>query len=184
MKTNYMLVIATTILLAASPDAAIAEGRFYLAGSVGSASLDDDFDGFRVDTDSTSFRLVGGRQFNDYFSLEFGYHKFGEFEQRFDDGGTPLTIGLKADGFTLGLTGTLPIGERFGLFARGGYFFWDGDAEINNVSQAKPEDTNLYLGVGARYRFTEQLSLLADWTNYELENTRSNVISVGLSYAF
>ena len=184
MKTSYLVALAAIFLLTVSPGAVVAEGHFYLAGSIGSASLRDDFDGFRVDTDSTSYRLVGGRQFNDFFSLEFGYHNFGEFEQRFDDGGTPLNIGLKADGFTLGLTGTLPIGENFGLFARGGYFFWDGDAEINNVSQARPEDTNPYLGVGAKFMLAERLTLVGDWTKYQLDDTFSDVVSVGLSYNF
>lgn len=184
MKTSFIIALATTLFLPMSPSAAVAEGHFYLAGSIGSASLDDDFDGFRVDTDSTAFRLVGGRQFNDYFSLEFGYHNFGEFEQSFDDGGIPVNIGLKADGFTLGLTGTLPVSENFALFARAGFFFWDGDAEINNMSQARPEDTNPYLGLGAKYTLTQRLSLIADWSTYELEDTQSDVLSIGLAYDF
>lgn len=176
--------IAATTILAILPMTAIAEGGFYLGGSIGSASLNEDFDGFDVDTDTTAFRLVVGWQFNDYFSLEGGYHNFGTFEQDFDTGNELVRVGLKADGFTLGATGTIPLGERFALFGRAGSFFWDGDAEINDVSQAQPEDTNLYLGVGAKFAISKRFSLLGDWTRYELEDTQSNVVSIGLTVSF
>jgi len=63
-------------------------------------------------------------------------------------------------------------------------FFWNGDADINNVTVATPEDSNLYIGVGAGYAFTEKFSLTGDWTRYELEDTQSNVLSIGFEYRF
>lgn len=180
---NKAAIVATTIL-ALTPMTATADRGFYFGGSIGSASLSDDFDGFDVDTNSTSFRLIAGWQFNDYLSLEGGYHNFGDFEQSFDIGGNPVDLSLKADGFTLGATGTIPLGEKFALFGRAGAFFWDGDAEINNVSQSRPEDTNPYLGGGAKYAISDSLSVLGDWTRYELEDTQSDVISIGLTFRF
>ena len=184
MKNLNALAIAVITILTCAPLTALAEGRLYLGGSIGTASLNDDFDGFDIDTDSVSLRLIVGWQFNDYFALEGGYHNFGDFEQNFDAGGEPVDVILKADGFTLGVTGTLPLGDKFALFGRAGSFFWDGDAEINNVTQAKPEDTNLYFGAGARYAFSDRLYLLADWSRYELEDTQSNVASLGLTVSF
>jgi hypothetical protein len=180
---NKATIVATTIL-ALVPLTAIADSGFYLGGSVGSASLADDFDGFDVDANSTSFRLIAGWHFNDYFSLEGGYHNFGKFEQSFDVGGTPTDISLKADGFTLGATGSIPLGEKFALFGRAGAFFWDGDAEINDVSQAQPEDTNPYFGGGAKYAISDSLSVIGDWTRYELEDTQSDVFAIGLTFRF
>ena len=63
-------------------------------------------------------------------------------------------------------------------------FFWDGDADINNVSQATPEDTNIFIGAGADYAFTEQFSVTGDWTRYELEEVSSGVFSIGFQYRF
>ena len=91
---------------------------------------------------------------------------------------------MTADGFTLGVNGTLPVGEKFALEGRFGMFFWDGNAEINNVSQASPEDRNLYLGAGVTYDVTEQFELNADWTRYELESAASGVASVGFTFQF
>jgi OOP family OmpA-OmpF porin len=184
MKHLNKAAIAATTILALTPLTAIAESGFYIGGSVGSSSLTDDFGGFDVDANSTSFRLNAGWQFNDFFSLEGGYHNFGDFEQSFNVGGNPFDIRLKADGFTLGATGSIPLGERFALFGRAGAFFWDGDAEINSVSQATPEDTNPYLGAGAKFAITDHLSLAGDWTRYELDDTESDVISLGLTYRF
>ncbi len=180
---NYVAVVAA-LLSGAAPSLAAAEGSFYLGGSLGSASLNDDFDGFAVDSDSTAFRVIAGWQFNEYFSLEGGYHQFGAFEQTFDVAGETLDVSLKADGFTLGATGTIPLAGKFALYGRAGSFFWDGDADINNVSQADPGDTNLYFGAGARYAFTERFALIGDWTRYELEDTQSDVVSLGFTVGF
>ena len=184
MKHLNKAAFAATTILALAPLTAIADSGFYLGGSIGSSSLTDDFDGFDVDTDSISFRLTAGWQFNDFFSLEGGYHNFGKFEQSFDVAGNPVDVRLKADGFTLGATGSYPLGEKFALLGRAGAFFWDGDADINNVSQAQPEDTNLYYGGGAKYAISDRFSLLGDWTRYELEDTESDVISLGFTLGF
>jgi OOP family OmpA-OmpF porin len=184
MKLPNKAAIAATTLLALSPLTAFADGGFYVGGSVGSSSLSNDFDGFEVDADSTAFRLIAGWEFNDFFTLEGGYHNFGELEQSFDNNGELVDISLKADGFTLGGTGSIPLGEKFALFGRAGAFFWDGDAEINDITQARPEDTNLYYGGGAKFAITERLSLLGDWTRYELEDTESDVISLGFTFNF
>jgi len=171
-------------MLAVAPLTATADGHLYVGGSIGSASLSEDFDGFDIDADSTAFRLVAGWQFNDYFSLEGGYHNFGTFEQSFDAGGDRVDVNLEADGFLLGATGAIPLGGKFALYGRGGFFFWDGDAQINDVSQARPEDTNLYIGAGIKFAISDRLSLLGDWTRYELDDTRSNVASLGLTFSF
>ncbi len=184
MKHLNKAAVAATTILALAPLTAIADSGFYLGGSVGSATLTGDFDGFDIDDDSTSFRLTAGWQVNDFFSLEGGYHNFGKLEQSFNVGGNPVDVRLKADGFTLGATGSVPLGQNFALFGRAGAFFWDGDAEINNISQARPEDTNLYFGGGAKVAISDRLSLVGDWTRYELEDTESDVISLGFTLGF
>jgi len=172
------------ITIALFPLTAIADSGFFLGGAVGSASLDEDFDGLIVDSSTTSIRLVAGWRFNDYIAFEGGYHSFGDFEDTLDIGGVPTSVSVKADGWTLGGIASIPVGERFSLFGRVGAFFWDGDAEVNNISVATPEDSNLFLGAGADYAFTEKFSLTGDWTRYELEDAASNVFSMGFQFRF
>ena len=183
MKIRQNAAVAASLMLLAGPISAQA-GGFFVGGSVGNANLNEDFDGLVVDDNSTSFRVVAGWRFNDYFALEGGYHNFGDFEQVFNDAGGQSTATLSADGFTLGATGSVPVSERFALTGRAGMFFWNGTAEINNVSQATPEDSNLFLGAGVSFAVSKRFQLTADWTRYELESAVSGVFSVGLQYQF
>ncbi|MGB5630713.1 MAG: porin family protein [Woeseiaceae bacterium] len=183
MTLKQIAALAVSLILVAGPLNAYA-GDLYLGASIGNATLNEDFDGLNVDDNSTAFRVVVGWRLNDYFSVEGGYHDFGNFEQSFDDGSGPMTAKLSADGFLLGATGRVPVSDRFALTARAGMFFWNGTAEVNNVSQATPEDSNLYLGVGVSFDLGKSLQLTADWTRYELESAASGVFSVGLQYRF
>lgn len=175
--------IITTLLLVGTPASAIAAG-LVLAASIGQASLSEDFDGLKVDDSSTAFRVSVGWRFNDYFSLEGGYHDFGDFAQSLDDAGETFKARLSADGFTVGVGGRMPFSERFALTGRAGLFFWNGTAEVNDVSVASPDDTNLYLGAGLSFDVSDRFQLTTDWTRYELEGAASAVFSVGLQYEF
>jgi len=182
MKTQSILAVFALAVL--TPSIASADRGLFVAASVGSAELSETFDGFDVDADSTAYRVSIGWRLNDYLAIDGGYQNFGRFDQTFDDAGTPIDISLKADGFTLGAIGSLPLSDRFSLFARGGAFFWDGDAEINDVSAASPEETNFYYGAGARLALTEKLSVTADGSRYDLDGTDSTIYSIGLDYRF
>jgi len=116
--------------------------------------------------------------------MEAGYHDFGDFEQRFTINGVSNSASLSADGFTLGMKATRPLSTKISVYGRAGMFFWDGDAEVNNVSQATPEDTNPYFGAGLGYAMSDQLQLIGDWTRYKLEGSSSNVFSVGFQFRF
>ncbi len=183
MKIRKDAATAALLMLLAAPISAQA-GGFYVGASIGKAELNEEFDGLVIDDKSTSYRIVAGWNFNEYFALEGGYHNFGDFEQVLDIEGVPVTANLTADGFTLGAAGNVPLTERFSLMGRAGWYFWNGNAEINNVSQATPEDGNLYLGAGVKFNVTERFQLIGDWTRYELQDTVSGVFSVGLQYQF
>jgi OOP family OmpA-OmpF porin len=177
-------ILAVLVLAALTPSIASADKGLFVAASVGSAELSESFDNFDIDADSTAYRFTVGWRLNDYFAIDGGYQNFGRFEQTVDDAGTPVNVSLKADGFTLGAIGSLPIGDRFSLFARAGAFFWDGDAEINDVTAASPEETNFFFGVGARMALTERLSATVDGSRYDLDGTDSTILSAGIEFRF
>jgi OOP family OmpA-OmpF porin len=181
-KTQAIIIAAVLAVLI--PSTTFAESGFIVGASVGSAELSDNFDGFDVDANSTAYRFTVSWKFNDYLAVQGGYHNFGRFDQTFDIEGEAVDLSLKADGFTLGLVGILPLGDRWSLFARSGAFFWDGDADINNVSAATPEDTNFYFGAGVQFAIGEKLSLTADGSRYDLDGSASNVFSIGMNYTF
>jgi len=166
------------------PALAQAESGLYVSGSIGSASLDEDFSGITVDDDTEAWRLLGGWQFGDTFGLEAGYQNFGDFEETIDLGGTTAITKLTAEGWTLGGTIGAPISESFALFGRAGVFLWEADVDVNGIAQAIDDDSNPYYGAGARVDVTPNLSLLGDWTRYELDDVDTDVISLGFQYRF
>lgn len=181
---NQNVAAVTALLLFTLVSFSARAGELFVGASIGSASLDEDFDGLTVADNSTAFRISAGWRFNEYFAAEGGYHNFGDFEDVLDDVPGLSRVRLSADGFTLGLAGSVPVGERFALTGRAGAFFWNGSATVNNVSRATPEDSNLYFGAGLGYQASERLSVTADWTRYELDSAVSGVYSIGLQYRF
>lgn len=180
MKTFRKTGLAVIMTVAAAmPMTAVADNGFFIGGSLGSATLTEDFNRVDVDADSTAFRLVFGYQFSDAFGLEAGYHSFGTFEEDRD-----FRFELDADGTFIGANIGAPVSDGFRLFARGGAFFFDGDSLIDAVPWRTRSDSNLYVGGGAEVEITEQLSLVGDWTRYELRDTDSDVISLGFTVRF
>lgn len=175
-------IILSVLLLVPLP--AFADSGFVLAGSIGSSTLDESFEGFGIDTSTTAWRFTAGWQFSDYFTLDAGYHNFGQFDQRFDLGDAIAIVSVEADGYTVGATLGLPVGENLTLFARGGAFIWEAEARLDNRNFDFPEDTNPYYGAGADFKVTRRLSLVGDWTRYELDAAESDVISLGFRYRF
>ena len=172
------------LLLMAAIPAANADSKFYVGGAIGSAELDDSFNGFNFDSSAIAFRISAGWRFNDYFAAELGYLDFGDFEEDFDVLGDLVPASVSANGFTFGVSGALPVSDNFALTGRAGMFFWNGTATLNGVTEASPDDTNPYFAAGARYRFTERFSVVGDFTYYDLEQTESSVISVGIEVDF
>lgn len=178
---------ATAVLMtvfAILPLAAQAQGGFFVSGSVGSSTFENDIDGFVVDSDSTAYRLTAGFQVGDFFGLEAGYHSFGKTSESFTTGSFVTDVSIKADGYTLGLTGGVPVSESFSLIGRGGAYFWDADARIDNITVPFPDDTDYYYGLGADFKVNEQFSLVGDWTRYDFDTSQSDVISIGFKFVF
>jgi OOP family OmpA-OmpF porin len=184
MHTTTSNLIALLLAFSIAPMTAAASDGFYAAASIGSASLDDDFDGLEISDNTTAYRIATGWQVNRYFALEVGYHNFGDFEQSFTFDGVRGTAKLSADGYTLGVNGRYPLWNKVDLLGRAGGFFWDGEADINNASQATPEDSNLFFGLGLSYDLSDRFAVTTEWTRYELKSTTSDVYSVGLQFRF
>lgn len=184
MKNSKFAAFTLIAVLTAVPLSSYADNGLYLGASVGSATLTETFDGVGIDADSTAYRLTLGMQLNDFLGVEGGYQSFGRFTDSVIIGNQVFNTRLQADGFTLGVTGSIPLGRNVSLFGRAGAFFWDGDARLDNFTRSRPEDTNSYLGGGATVAFSESLELVGDWTRYQLENTESDVISLGFIFRF
>lgn len=168
----------------AAPALVLADSGLYVGASFGSSHFEDSFTGVSLDADANAYRFTGGLQFGDVFGIEAGYHDFGDLTETIDIGSVTSTTVIDAAGWTLGGTLGLPLGRQLSLFGRAGVFFWDADLVVDGFSIDVPADENPYYGGGARVDVTRNLSLVGDWTRYELDTIDSDVISLGFTYRF
>lgn len=209
-RTSVKLSLVTLAVIASC--AALADdSAWYIGGNVGpsKAVIDDERitnslmgSGARsvsiVDDDrDRGFKIYGGYQVNKYIALEGGYFDLG----RFDFTATTVPAGtlngsIKLRGVNLDLVGTVPITERFSAFGRIGVnhaqardtFSGTGSVQVLNPNPSK-RDTNLKVGLGVQYAFTDSLAMRAEVERYRINDAVGNkgdvdLVSVGLVYKF
>jgi len=181
-KTLWLASLAAASMVI--PGIAAADSGPYIGGSIGSATFDDGFDDVNLDANSSAYRIVGGFQFGDLFGLEIGYQDFSDLDEIVVVGPISSLTRIAAEGWTAGGTLDLPLSDNFSLFGRAGVFFWDVDVSIDGFSIDVPSDENPYYGAGARLKVSSNLSLIGDWSRFELNDVDTDVISIGLQYRF
>ena len=210
VRTTGKLSLLTLALMAA-PFAMAQDSGWYVGGNVGQtqATIDD----ARItsgllgsglvagpindnDTDR-GYKLFGGYQVNRYFSVEGGYFDLGQFG--FSTTTTPtgtLSGDIRIKGLNLDAVGTLPLTDKFSAFGRIGVTYAKSEDSFNgtgavNVLNPNPSsrDTNLKVGLGVQYAFTDALSMRAEIERYRIDDAVGNkgdidMASVGLVYRF
>ncbi len=184
MIRTMTTLVAAALLTTAMPPTAEAHPDAYVGASIGNARLDDDFDGFGIDTDTNAYRFFGGIQLGETLGIEAGYLNFGDFTETVDLGGLLSRTDISGDGWTLGGTLSLPLSNNLSIFGKGGVFFWDADITIDGFSIDTPGDDNPYWGGGLKLDLGDNFSLLGDWTVYEFDVLETDVISIGFQYRF
>lgn len=179
--TKKLLPIAL-LALCAPLLANAAERGFYVGGSVGAASYEDN----RLDEDDTSFGVYGGFQFNPYFAVEGKYTNFGDLEGNL----TPPSLGtssVEPTSFGVAAVGMLPIGNQFSMLGKAGLHSYDLDPKSGQGLGGQIGDdssTDPFYGIGAQYDFSNSFSLRAEYTRFEFGAGDSDEIALGLHYTF
>ena len=147
------------------------------------------------DTDQSS--SVGfGYQFNQYFGIDFNYSDLGERHVQFS--GNVLAEQLNeyydaaeevfpetANGLRINFTASLPLTERFKLFAKLGMFKWEQDYQTLDPQQqgAATRSGNSYpVTVGAAYKFSQSLLFNIGIERMTLDQQKVSNMFVGLQY--
>ncbi len=118
------------------------------------------------DSSDTSYRANIGYQFNPFVSAEVGYTSFGTTVDTQDGSGS---ASQEAGAITASVVGTIPIGERFGLFGRVGAARYDLD-NSGTIQGVPVEDgdnsTKPFFGAGAKFHLTDNFALRAEYQVY------------------
>ena len=95
---------------------------------------------------------------------------------------------VEVDGFSLVGTASYPFAEQFGVFAKAGAFFWDGEASATgggfSAAASDDDDVDVTYGVGAVYNFSEQVGFRVEWERYDIDGDDVDLISAGVAVSF
>lgn len=174
MKQNNKTSLSLAILLAATLAATAAhsaDSGFFAEVGAGMTKVDTDVDnipGVSVDDEDMFFSIGGGYSFNKIFALEAGYTDLGEAEISIPQIAYSATI--SADGFYFGPRLTLELSPKFEAYGRIGMFVWDGEFKDSDGYSVSDDGSDIYFGIGAAYKISDQVSLGADWTRFTVES--------------
>ena len=120
--------------------------------------------------------------------LEMGY------ADPYRSGGSDLPVlpgaPVRGRGWQLSGVGTLPIGDRFGVFGRVGAY--RGDLALNPNYNGSSDLTQATYGMGLKYDFSTNLRVQGGWDRYRLSlrpgsqevGQDVDLLSIGLKYKF
>jgi OOP family OmpA-OmpF porin len=168
-------------------------------GRITNGLLGDGFTTTSISNDDHhfGFKVFGGYEFNRYIALESGYFDLGRFG--FTAQTTPagsLRGDIKVNGANFDLVGSVPIAEKFSLFARAGLnyaqakdsFVGTGSVAVINRSPHK-WDPDYKFGFGAEYDFTRSIGMRIEAERYRINDAVGNkgdvdLFSAGLVFRF
>lgn len=178
---------------------------FYLQG--GYSYLDIEPDGAESGVDANAITARAGYQFNKYFSVESDISSGiddGEFDYNVDedefnlddnnDGDFNDLIAGSGDiglNYLIGVYGraSMPVTDRFDVFARAGYAYVDLDADVQTpggttLATIEDSEDGAALGAGLNYDLTESWELRGDYTWYGFGNTDTHAAMLSAGYKF
>jgi OOP family OmpA-OmpF porin len=206
MNTKKALAGALLAVAAAALSwTAVAQPRqemgWYIGGSFGQSEADVDCAGTTSCDDSdTAWKIFAGYQINRNFAVEAGYGSLGEVKLStppFVFLGTPIpaaNVKIETNVWEVVGIGSVPIADRFSLFGKVGIYGSDTDIDVNfpgfGSTGDSDDNVDLTFGFGARYDFTRNFGVRAEWQRYgdvsasDFGESDVDVLSVGIVFRF
>lgn len=163
---------------------AAAQG-FYVAGAMSHAAINETV----VDDTRNAYKFALGYEFEQVVGLEASWVNFGEFDGTITAAGGSTRVGYDAKTATAAVTGRIPIGEHFHVFAKAGYMFWSTDVKFTGTGTdtrfvaGTDHGNDPFYGAGVRVNIN-QVSVFAEWERYKLNRVNIEAISVGVRFTF
>jgi len=206
-----MMVTLAALAGALSPKAVADDAGWYIGFNAGQsrAKIDDRriaddllIDGFTTtsigdENRHFAFKTFGGYEFNRYFALESGYFDLGRFGFRADTLPPGSLHGdIKIKGANFDAVGSIPMGDKFSLFARAGLNYAnsrDSFVGTGAVTVLDPSPrrwaANYKFGFGAQYDFTRSVGMRIEAERYRVDDAVGNkgdidLYSAGLVFKF
>lgn len=167
-------------ILAAAAPAMAADTGFYGGVGLGDFRTEvelSDYAYFVDDFDESDvgFKVFGGYRFFRWLAVEASYTDGGSPKARiFQDAELRLDAAFAVSALTGAAVFTLPVGERFELFLKPGFAYWQVDAKLvatdafGRVTE-RGDDTDyaFFLGGGVGFNLSEQFGLRLEYEAFE-----------------
>jgi len=194
---SQVLLLAAIILF--TPLAARADednpGRWFVGAGVGQSTGRQFCDAnagvtavSNCDDSATSVRLFTGYDFNRYLGVEGGYLRLGKFTADRTIAGTTVSDEFKTYTAYLEGVATLPLGDRFGLYAKAGGVYWSIKTSGTLSGVAGPNNSkggvDFIGGGGAQFFFTRNFGIRAEYEYIpKLGDSTTGEVDVGIASA-
>lgn len=133
-----------------------------------STASDPDFSG-SVDDSSTTWEVGAGYRFNKSVGVEASYVDLGKFKYDGSYLGTPDSGTVENTGYKVGVTGYLPINNRFEAYGMLGAFRWksrDNEVFGGTPYSSSESGTKALYGLGVQAVLNPQFDVRLGWERY------------------
>ena len=196
LGTGSAFIVPATI---AAP--ATGQSTYYVGGSVGQSKFKDIEPGVatNVDDKDTGYKIYGGYQISPYWGVEATYFDLGKATANGTilNGSTVVPANLSAKASAWGLAGvfTAPITYGFSVFGKLGLVRSELKTSVSAIgvvgNNQKESSTGANFGFGAKYDFTSNLAIRAEWERLKkmgddatTGETDIDFVSTGITFKF
>ena len=175
------MVGGLTLLFAAN--LAIAGEGFSIGASATRASVDVQDVGIDIDGDASGYRLFGAYMFNEKYGIEVGVSTFGEP----NDSTIPSDMHVETSSYDVFGVASYPLSANFSVIGKAGFAHSQTETEVgdDDETETRHSSTDLALGIGGEYEFTERFAIRGDVEWVDSKNAgAANIISLGGVWRF
>ena len=172
------LVLACSGMLLAALPAVAAERGFFAGAGIGQMTTDvDDVWGsnYNFDESDTGFKIFGGYKFFEWLGVEGAYIDGGEPSVKKSYPGESESLEIGVNTLVASAIFALPIGEKFELFIKPGWAYWDSQTTYRYSSTStsfKVSDDDggaaFFIGAGGSFNFTENLGMRVEYEWFDV----------------
>jgi OOP family OmpA-OmpF porin len=173
MTRKLLLAVLALAFAATFAQADEKHGLFIGAGAgYGSQELSISTGNFKDNT--TAWKGFVGYRAMKFFGVEAAYVDFGSASDTVNSD----EIKLDTTGEYLELVGTLPLGNFFEVYGKGGYLWWNAKASDPTTSDTQTGSDWVY-GAGAKVIIAKRFGIRLEYEKYDIKDTKSVYLVTG-----